>query len=162
IRPTIPTRPPGPRSRARRAVRYGGAHLAAILAAAGCASSPRPAPSVAAPAVAAPGGWGADPGGRAPGPLLVGGGAPGGRLDLFGTMHTEPLASLPKIVGDRYAAARTVAFEADVENVNVLKLMAAEMLPLTQSLDRMVGPEAWQRIVKYLGGQMPEGLLKRF
>jgi uncharacterized protein YbaP (TraB family) len=141
-------------------VRWGALWAAIVVA--GCASAPKPAAPHATLVHAAPIGWGDDPGDRAPGPLLFELSASGGKLDLFGTMHTEPLASLPRSAADRYAKARTVAFEADVENLNVMKMLAAAMLPFTQSLDQMVGPEAWQRIVKYLGEAMPPAALKRF
>lgn len=86
---------------------------------------------------------------------------PGGKLQLFGTMHTEDLTAMPNVAAERFAAAHTVAFEADVDNMNVAKLLSVAMLPLTQSLDELIGPEAWQRLKDYLGGTIPPALLRR-
>jgi uncharacterized protein YbaP (TraB family) len=145
-----------------------GVVIALALALGGaCVSRQRAAPATASAVAAAaperrPLGWGDDPADRAPGPLLFEVDAPGGRIDLFGTMHTEPLASMPKVAADRYAAARTVAFEVDVDSVNVGKVLAVAMLPAGQSLDQMLGPEAWERLTKYLGPTMAPAALARF
>jgi len=148
--------------------RWSGGGLAAGVALAAawlaaCATAPK-ASTTAAPAAAQvrPLGWGDDPADRAPGPVLFQVDAPGGKLDLFGTMHTQPLAAMPKLAADRYAAARVVAFEVDIGNLNPTKIFAAATLPADQSLDRMLGPEAWGKLVKHLDGTLQPRVLQRF
>ena len=115
-----------------------------------------------AAAKAAPLGWGDDPADRAPGPVLFQVDAPGGKLDLFGTMHTQPLEAMPKVAAERYAAARVVAFEADVGRMNPLAIIRAATLPAGQSLDVLLGAEAWDKLLKYLGPTVKPEALKRF
>jgi uncharacterized protein len=107
--------------------------------------------------------WGAAPSDRARGPLLfvleASGGSP---VYLFGTMHTEPVASMPPIATEHFAQARTVAFEADIENLEPAKLLLRAMLPADQSLDKLVGPEVWQRLQQSLGSTIPPQALVRF
>jgi uncharacterized protein len=111
----------------------------------------------------APGPWGAAPSDRARGPFLfvleASGGSP---VYLFGTMHTEPVSSMPRIASDHFAQAGTVAFEADMEDLEPTKLLARAMLPADQSLDKLVGPEVWQRLQQSLGSTIPPLALIRF
>jgi uncharacterized protein YbaP (TraB family) len=107
--------------------------------------------------------WGSAPSDRAMGPLLfvleASGGSP---VYLFGTMHTEPVTSMPPIATAHFAQARTVAFEADMENLEPAKLLVKAMLPADQSLDKLVGPEVWQRLQDSLGSTIPPQALVRF
>jgi uncharacterized protein len=107
-------------------------------------------------------GWGAAPSDRIRGPFLfvleASGGSP---VYLFGTMHTEPVSSMPQIVSDHFAQARTVAFEADIQNLDPAQLLARAMLPADQSLDKLVGPEVWQHLQQSLGSTIPPAALMR-
>jgi uncharacterized protein YbaP (TraB family) len=117
------------------------------------AAAPAPAP--------APVTWGRD-GDLAVGPLLWQvESRDGPALFLFGTMHTETAASIRPEVWARFRTARTVAFETDVTAFTGPAMMAKALLPPDQSLDTLVGAEAWTRLRDYLKTAIPEPALTR-
>jgi uncharacterized protein YbaP (TraB family) len=159
----------GPRAWLRDLCRLG----LALGLLAGCATGGKPAPPPAstrtpppAPAVApapapAPVAWGRD-GDLAVGPpLWQVEGRNGTPLFLFGTMHTELTASVPPEVWERLRASRTLAFEADVAALGVQAVMAKALLPPGESLDTLLGAEAWARLRDYLKSTVPEAALVR-
>jgi hypothetical protein len=136
---------------------------------AGCASgrtpvpvpAPAPVPTVAPAPVPARPPWGRESD-LAAGPLLWQvEGRRGAALFLFGTLHTEPGASVPPEVWERVRAARTLAFEADVTGLGVQAVMAKALLPSGESLATQLGTDAWARLRDYLAGAIPEAALIR-
>jgi uncharacterized protein YbaP (TraB family) len=136
---------------------------------AGCATGAKPTPAPVRPAApaAAPAPtpaavmWGRD-GDLAVGPLLWQVERRDGRaLFLFGTMHTEMAASIRPEVWERFRGSRTVAFETDVTAFTGPAMMAKAILPPDQSLDTLVGAEAWTRLRDYLKSAIPEPALTR-
>ena len=83
---------------------------------------------------------------------------------LFGTMHlgADAERQLNPIVWEKLAETTTFIMEADVGSANPLTMMKAAMLPANQSLDTMLGPDLWKKLVKQVGGAVPEMALKRF
>ena len=93
-------------------------------------------------------------------------GPKGGVVHLFGTMHTESTALVPRVAWERFASAPNLAFEVDPEApMDPAKLATRVALPAGQSLDQMLGPEAWQKLTTYLrgfmGGMFPPPALAR-
>jgi uncharacterized protein YbaP (TraB family) len=133
----------------------------------GCAGGGSPAPTPAptqAPAAApapAPVTWGRD-GDLAVGPLLWQVESRDGRpLFLFGTLHTETGASVRQEVWARFRASRTVALETDITAFTGRAMMAKALLPPGESLDTLVGNEAWPRLRDHLKSAIPEAALVR-
>ncbi len=83
---------------------------------------------------------------------------------LFGTMHlgADAERQLNPIVWEKLRAATSFIMEADIGSANPLTMMKAAMLPADQSLDTLLGPVLWQKLVKQVGGAVPEIALKRF
>jgi uncharacterized protein len=106
--------------------------------------------------------WGTTPSDRAKGALLFVLEGPAGPVYLFGTMHSEPVSSMPALAADHFSQAGTVAFEVDMENLDPTRMLSRAMLPAGESLDKLLGPEAWQRLLQYLAGAIPPEALVRF
>ena len=87
-----------------------------------------------------------------------------GNSYLFGTMHlgADAERQLNPVVWEKLAETTTFVMEADVGSANPLTMMNAAMLPAGQSLDTLLGPQLWQKLVKQVGGTVPEMALKRF
>ena len=87
-----------------------------------------------------------------------------GNSYLFGTMHlgADAERQLNPIVWDKLAETTTFIMEADVGSANPITMMKAAMLPDGQTLDTLLGPVLWQKLVKQVGGTVPEMALKRF
>ncbi|MBW2454102.1 MAG: TraB/GumN family protein [Deltaproteobacteria bacterium] len=87
-----------------------------------------------------------------------------GNSYLFGTMHlgADAERQLNPVVWEKLAETSTFIMEADVGSANPITMMKAAMLPADQSLDTLLGPVLWQKLVKQVGGTVPEMALKRF
>jgi uncharacterized protein YbaP (TraB family) len=123
--------------------------------------APAPAPVAASAPAPTPVAWGRE-GDLALGPpLWQVEGRSGAAVFLFGTMHSELATSVPPQVWERLRAARTLAFEADVAGLGTQAILAKAMLPPGESLDTLLGAEAWARLRDYLKSTVPEAALVR-
>jgi uncharacterized protein len=151
---------------ARRGLRALGLALGLL---AGCAIGARPTatptatptPALVPAPAPTPLAWGRDDD-LAAGPLLWQvdgrGGAP---LFLFGTMHTETAASVPPAAWERFRASRALALETDVTAVSGPAMLSKALLPPGESLDTLLGAEAWTRLRDHLRSTIPEPALAR-
>ena len=112
---------------------------AAALLACGGAERAQPRPAPAPPAERGPFLW------EVPGAA--------GPSYLFGTIHVGFQADreLPGWVWDRLSSCDTFVMEMDLASVDALEVARMSMLPEGQSLEAMLGPEDWQRLVDAIG-----------
>jgi uncharacterized protein YbaP (TraB family) len=87
----------------------------------------------------------------------------GGTSYLLGTVHLgQPAEKLPKVVFEKLDAAKTFISEADTSNADAQAMMARAMLPPDKSLEEMLGPEDWKKLVAQVGATMPPQALSKF
>jgi uncharacterized protein YbaP (TraB family) len=82
---------------------------------------------------------------------------------LFGTMHVgvDAETDLPPAVWDAFRRSSCFVMEADQGAVDPRALLAMATLPKGESLEHMVKPETWAKLVSDLDGKLPPGVLAR-
>jgi uncharacterized protein YbaP (TraB family) len=85
-----------------------------------------------------------------------------GPVFLFGTIHVLGGEDVPPIAVDKFTAAPALVLETNVKNVDPVAMIARGMLPANQSLDVLLGPALWTKLVTAVGPRVPEMALRRF
>lgn len=86
-----------------------------------------------------------------------------GKSYLLGTVHLgQRVEDLPAIVDDKLQDAKTFVMEADATGPDAATLMQKAMLPEGKSLEKMLGPERWNKLVDQVGTSFPPQMLTRF
>ena len=96
------------------------------------------------------------------GPFLWEVSGPNGPSFLFGTVHIGvSLDDLDPIVRRKLDATSKLMTETDIDQMDVSSLVAYTLLPDDQSLDKMLGPELWKKLLAQVDGELSEDLLKQ-
>lgn len=85
-----------------------------------------------------------------------------GPVFLFGTIHVLAGEDVPPIAVEKFTAAPALLLEANVKGVDPVAMISRGMLPPDQSLDIVLGPALWQKLVAAIGPAVPEMALRRF
>jgi uncharacterized protein len=68
---------------------------------------------------------------------------------------------VPPVAREKLAAAPALAVEVDLETADPMVVLNKALLPEDQSLDKLLGPEAFSRLRDYVRGVMPLLVLER-
>ncbi len=121
--------------------------------------------AAAKPAVATKPALAAKPAVEPNGPLLWRVDGANGPLYLYGTIHTGGKDFVPQVAWDDLATTKTFVMETDLDALksSPMELLKRAQLPRGESLDVMVGPETWAKVVAAVQGlPLSADQLKRF
>jgi hypothetical protein len=80
---------------------------------------------------------------------------------LLGSQHSKPVDALPEVIWDRMLRAAVFVSESNREGLDVKSIIREHgVLPVGQSLDRILGPAHWRLLTRNLRG-FPEAQLTR-
>jgi uncharacterized protein len=88
--------------------------------------------------------------------------ADGGHAFLYGTLHTGGAGFVPQAAWDALAACSVYVMETDIDHIDQADLLARSLLPAGQTLDQLMSPDGWKRLVAAFKGKLPEEQLRRF
>jgi uncharacterized protein YbaP (TraB family) len=81
---------------------------------------------------------------------------------IYGTLHTGGATFVPQAAWDALAHSTTFVMETDIDHIDQNDVIVRSMLPADQSLEQLMTPAGWQRLVAAFKGKMTEAQLRRF
>ena len=85
-----------------------------------------------------------------------------GHAWIYGTLHTGGATYVPQAAWDALAQSTTFVMETDIDHIDQNDVVARALLPDGQSLDKMMSPQSWTRLVAAFQGKLSEAQLRRF
>jgi uncharacterized protein YbaP (TraB family) len=89
-------------------------------------------------------------------------GPEGGHAFLYGTLHTGGAGFVPQAAWDALAHSQIYVMETDIDHIDPQALLARSLLPDGKTLDQLMSPASWTRLVAAFKGKLSEAELRRF